>query len=81
MTYDKNYSSKVIWADRGGDFSFFLRMNIASVDRISNHTNFTESMIENNVSYFIANGKKDNIKSDYEIIKIKRNVYLYKRIT
>ncbi|MCL2687371.1 MAG: glycosyltransferase family 39 protein [Methanobrevibacter sp.] len=79
MNYDENYSSKVIWADRGGDFSFFLRMNISSVDKISNQTNFTEIMIDNNVSYFIANGKKDNIQSDYEIIKNEGRIFLYKR--
>ena len=78
--FDENYASKVIWADRGGDFSFFLRMDIPSVNQISNQTNFTEVMIDNNVSYFIADGKKDNIINDFEIIKSQGNVYLYKRV-
>jgi hypothetical protein len=80
INHDDNYSAKVIWADRGGDFSFFLRMNIPSVDGISNQTNFTEIMLDSNVSYFIANGKKDNIKEDYLIINNIGNVYLYERI-
>ena len=78
IDYDDNYNSKTIWADRGGDFSFFLKMNIPSLDGISNQTNFTEIMMENNVSYFIANGKKDNIKKDYVVVENKGNVYLYK---
>ena len=80
INHSDNYNSTVIWADRGGDFSFFLRMNVPSVDRMSNWTNFTGIMVDNNVSYFIANGEKNNIGENYELITSKGNVYLYKQI-
>ena len=53
--YDPQYAKKTIWADRGGDMSFLLKIEINSVEDISNLTNFTDELIENNITYYIAN--------------------------
>ncbi|WP_407376376.1 glycosyltransferase family 39 protein, partial [Methanobrevibacter sp.] len=58
IEHDPNYMNKTIWADRGGDMSFNLIKEIPSVDKISNNTNFTDKMIEENVSYFISADNK-----------------------
>ena len=76
---DPNYTSKEIWADRGGDFSFFLMKNIPSEEALSQQPNFIDSLNRNNVTYFIA--KHNNLTfSNYKIIKESGNVTLYKRI-
>lgn len=53
--YDPDYANKTIWADRGGDMSFNLKIEIPSCEKTSNETNFTDEMVKNNVTYFIAN--------------------------
>lgn len=55
MNHDPQYANKTIWADRGGDFSFMLKIKIASVEGISNQSNFTDELINNNITYYIAN--------------------------
>lgn len=57
IQHDPNYLNKTIWADRGGDMSFILKMQIPSYEKVSNATNFTDEMVKNNVTYFIS---KDN---------------------
>jgi len=70
MNHDKDYSNKTIWADRGGDMSFILKMNIPSLEHISNSSNFTDEMIKENVTYFIA---KDNKTISYPYVKLYQN--------
>ena len=53
--YDHDFANKTIWADRGGDMSFNLKMIIPSCEKISNESNFTDELVKNNVTYFIAN--------------------------
>ena len=53
--YDPDFANKTIWADRGGDMSFNLKMIIPSCEKISNESNFTDELVKNNVTYFIAN--------------------------
>lgn len=55
MNHDPQYDNKTIWADRGGDMSFILKIEITSVEDISNASNFTDELINNNVTYYIAN--------------------------
>ena len=55
VSHDSQYGNKTIWADRGGDFSFLLKMKIPAVESVSNQTNFTDTLISNNVTYYIAN--------------------------
>lgn len=57
IEHDPNYLNKTIWADRGGDMSFILKMQIPSYEKTSNATNFTDEMVKNKVTYFIS---KDN---------------------
>lgn len=76
--YDPNYKTKIIWADRGGDMSFYLQMNIPSLDKISNKTNFTSLMKDNNVTYYISKDNKTNIIHDYILLKQFGEVSLYK---
>lgn len=76
---DSNYTNKTIWADRGGDFSFFLMKNIPSEEKFSQQANFTKSLERNNVTYFIAD--KNNLTlTNYKIIKQYGNVTLYEKI-
>ena len=53
--HDPQFAGKTIWADRGGDFSFLLKIEITSVEDISTQNNFTDELINNNVTYYIAN--------------------------
>lgn len=55
IKHDPEYANKTIWADRGGDMSFNLKIIIPSYEKTSNETNFTDEMVKNNVTYFIAN--------------------------
>ena len=52
---DPQYANKTIWADRGGDFSFLLKIEINSVEDHSTQSNFTDELINNNITYYIAN--------------------------
>lgn len=76
VNHDPQYMNKTIWADRGGDMSFILKMQIPSCEKKSNETNFTDEMVKNNVDYFIA---KDNKTINEPFTKIYQNgeVYLY----
>lgn len=78
VKYDPNYKSKVIWADRGGDMSFILKKNIPSLDHISNTTDFSSTMIKENVTYFISKDNKTNLNP---YVKLYQNgeVSLYQR--
>lgn len=58
INHDANYSNKTIWADRGGDMSFILQMQIPSLEKYSNSTDFTEEMLKENVTYFITEDNK-----------------------
>ena len=55
MDHDPDYENKTIWADRGGDMSFLLRIAVPSLEDHSNQSNFTDELVNNNVTYFIAN--------------------------
>lgn len=55
MKYDPQYANKTIWADRGGDMSFLLKIEISSVEGISNESNFTDELVKNNITYYISN--------------------------
>ena len=55
VKHDPDYANKTIWADRGGDMSFNLRIQIPSCEKESDADNFTEKLTDNNVTYFIAN--------------------------
>ena len=68
--YDPDYMNKTIWADRGGDMSFNLRMQIPSCEKISNETNFTDEMVKQNVTYFIS---KSNITIGPPYTKLYQN--------
>ena len=55
IKHDPQYTNKTIWADRGGDMSFLLKKEIASVEGISKESNFTDELISHNITYYIAN--------------------------
>lgn len=76
MEHDPQYMNKTIWADRGGDMSFILRTEIPSYEKESNATNFTEKMIKENVTYFIAKDNK-TIAEPYNLIYKNGEVHLY----
>lgn len=76
VNHDPQYMNKTIWADRGGDMSFILKMQIESYEKQSNETNFTDEMVKNNVDYFIAKDNK-TIKEPFTKIYQNGEVYLY----
>ncbi len=76
VNHDPQYMNKTIWADRGGDMSFILKMQIPSCEKISDETNFTDEMVKNNVDYFIAKDNK-TIKEPFTKIYQNGEVYLY----
>ena len=75
VNHDPQYMNKTIWADRGGDMSFILKMQIDSYEKQSNETNFTDEMVKNNVDYFIAKDNK-TIKEPFTKIYQNGEVYL-----
>lgn len=76
VQHDPHYLNKTIWADRGGDMSFILKMRIPSYEKVSDATNFTDEMVKNKVTYFIS---KDNKTIGEPYTKLYQNgeVYLY----
>lgn len=70
MQHDPDYMNKTIWADRGGDLSFILKMQIPSYEKTSNESNFTDEMIKQNVTYFIS---KDNKTINEPYTKLYQN--------
>ena len=76
VNHDPQYQNKTIWADRGGDMSFILKMNILPYEKVSNESNFTDEMVKNHVDYFIAKDNK-TINEPYEKIYQNGEVNLY----
>lgn len=70
MEHDPDYMNKTIWADRGGDMTFILKMVIPSCEKTSNDTNFTNEMVQHNVTYFIT---KDNKTIGEPYVKLYQN--------
>lgn len=76
IKHDPEYLNKTIWADRGGDMSFILKMQVPSFEKTSNATNFTDEMVKQNVTYFIAKDNK-TIGEPYTLIYKNGEVHLY----
>ena len=76
INHDPQYQNKTIWADRGEDMSFILKMNLLPYEKVSNESNFTEEMVKNHVDYFIAKDNK-TINEPYEKIYQNGEVNLY----
>lgn len=76
MEHDPQYANKTIWADRGGDMSFLLKIEIPSVEGISNESNFTDELVKNNITYYIAN-YNNTIPQPYVKLYQNGNVILY----
>lgn len=70
IEHDPDYMNKTIWADRGGDMSFNLKKQIPSYEKASTAANFTDEMVKNKVTYFIA---KDNKTIGEPYVKIYQN--------
>ena len=70
VKHDPEYMNKTIWADRGGDFSFLLKVEVTSVEEISEQNNFTDEMIKENVTYYIS---KDNKTIGEPYVKLYQN--------
>ena len=76
MQHDPQYMNKTIWADRGGDMSFIMKIQIPSCEKESNSTDFIDKMQSQNVTYFIAADNK-TIGSPYTQIYQNGEVHLY----
>lgn len=70
IKHDPEYMNKTVWADRGGDFTFLLKSRVPSMEKISEQNNFTDRMIKENVTYFIA---KDNKTIGEPYVKLYQN--------
>lgn len=79
MEHDGEYANKTIWADRGGDMSFLLKIHISSVEGHSNNTDFTQELVDNNITYFIAN-YNNTVGEPYVKLYQNGNVILYQNV-
>ncbi len=52
--YDVNHQSKVIWAERGPIFTWYLKKDVEYVNWLSTPEKLSNEMVKNNVSYYIS---------------------------
>lgn len=75
--YDKNYESKIIWAERGPIFTWYMKKEVNYVNWLSKPSELSKIMQNNNTTYFIS---IHNIElPDYSKIKDIGEVSIYKQ--
>ena len=78
---DPDYKNKVIYATNWIEIAFNLQMDVNQTFGLSNCTNFTSTLLENNASYYITEGENPNVDTDYySIVKEKNDFIVYKRV-
>lgn len=77
-THDPNYNTKVIWAERGPVFTWYLQKEVLYVTWLTSPKELSKSMIANNTTYFISVHKKTNIPG-YSPVKTTENVIVFER--
>lgn len=76
---DPDYKNKVIYATNWIEIAFNLRMDVNQTFGLSD--NLTSTLVQNNASYYISEGKDPNIDpSYYTIVKEKNGMVVYKRV-
>ncbi|MCL2156872.1 MAG: glycosyltransferase family 39 protein [Methanobrevibacter sp.] len=77
--YDNNYLSKVIWAERGPIFTWYLKKEVIYVNWQINPSQLSEDMLKNNTSYYISIHRNLEIPH-FSKIKTIGEVSIYERI-
>lgn len=78
-SYDNNYQSKVIWAERGPIFTWYMKKEVNYVNWLVKPQELSIDMIKNNVTYYIS--IHPNVKiPNYLKIKSIGEVSIYERI-
>jgi 4-amino-4-deoxy-L-arabinose transferase-like glycosyltransferase len=78
-SYDNNFQSKVIWAERGPIFTWHLKKEVNYVNWLVDPQELSNDMIKNNVIYYISMDPNLEIPS-YIKIKTIGKVSIYERI-
>ncbi|MBZ9571045.1 glycosyltransferase family 39 protein [Methanobrevibacter sp. TMH8] len=76
--YDPNYDNKVIWAERGPIFTWYLQKEVLYVKWLTSPNELSTMMLANNTTYFISIHKKTNING-YLPVKEIGEVIVYKK--
>lgn len=86
--HDPNYNTKIIWAERGPIFTWYLQKEVTYVNWQATPEELSSKMIENNVTYFISFNETnspihfisiDNGIPCYSPVKIVGNVVVFER--
>ena len=78
---DPDYKNKVIYATNWIEIAFNLKMDVNQTFGLSNNTNFTLTLLQNNATYYITEGENPNIDTNYyNIAKEKNGFIVYKRV-
>lgn len=78
-SYDNNYQTKVIWAERGPIFTWYMKKEVTYVNWLVKPLQLSEDMLINNTTYFIS--IQENLEiPNYSKIKTIGKVSIYERI-
>ena len=77
--HDNDYQSKVIWAERGPIFTWYMKKEVIYVNWQINPSQLSEDMIKNNTTYFISIQRNLEIPK-FSKIKTIGEVSVYKRM-
>jgi hypothetical protein len=78
VKYDPNYKEKVIWADRGPIFTWYLQKEVIYMNWLVNPEQLSVQMLENNTDYYITINPAKQIPY-YTKIKEIGEIAIYKR--
>ncbi|MDR2967076.1 MAG: glycosyltransferase family 39 protein [Methanobacteriaceae archaeon] len=76
--YDNNYQSKVIWAERGPIFTWYMKKEVIYVNWLIEPSTLSKNMLKNNTTYFISVHENVEIPS-YSKIKTIGEVSIYEK--
>jgi len=76
--HDPNYDTKIIWAERGPIFTWYLQKEVFYMNWLDSPENLSAKMIANNTTYFISVHKKTEIPG-FSPVKITENVIVHQR--
>lgn len=76
--HDPNYNTKVIWAERGPVFTWYLGKEVSYVNWLFSPEELSMMMIGNNTTYFISVHNEIDILG-YSPVKKTENVIVYER--
>ena len=76
--HDPNFNDKVIWAERGPIFTWYLQKEVFYVNWLYSPDDLSVKMIDNNTTYFISVNKTSI--PGFSPVKVTEKVIVYKRV-